>query len=79
MLERELTAMRQQFAAGAYYANRTATLGGVLSKMGGGLAATPSLAGSAGKDTGRKASSESLHQATNVKGARAPSSTRAES
>ena len=36
MLERELTALRQQLTSGAFYANRTATLGGVLSKLGGG-------------------------------------------
>ena len=67
MLERELTALRQQLAAGAYYANRTATLGGVLSKMGGSLGAPPSLGGSARQDTARKSSLESPHQNTNAK------------
>lgn len=63
MLERELTTMREQFAAGAYYANRTATLGGVLSKMGGGtLTHTPSLGGSAAKESGRKDSLDSVRK-----------------
>lgn len=67
MLERELTALRQQLAAGAYYANRTATLGGVLSKMGGGFGGPPSLGGSARMDTGRRSNQESVDQNSNTK------------
>lgn len=67
MMERELAALRQQLAAGAYYANRTATLGGVLSKMGGGLGATPSLGGTARTESARRSNMESLRQHTGSK------------